>query len=115
VEEKKLIFSEETKLKMSEKRKGIKLSENTKKKISEANKGKNLGKKHSEEQNINHSLFMKNLYANGHINQKAKKVINTETGEVYKSGAECQRKTGYKKLREKLSGSRKNTTPFKYL
>jgi hypothetical protein len=40
---------------------------------------------------------------------------NKETGEINNTSAECERKTGYKKLRAKLAGSRKNNTPFKYL
>jgi hypothetical protein len=110
------------------------------KKISDAQKGK----KKSEEQILKQSKTLKNRYENGEIEawnkgknlsedhkQKlsenhwskkegflcptAKKVINNETGEIYNSSAECERKTGYKNLRAKLAGSRKNNTPFKYL
>ena len=40
------VFSDETKLKLSEKLKGRKASEETKQKMSEAHKGKNAGEKH---------------------------------------------------------------------
>jgi hypothetical protein len=131
--------SEETKQKMSEKRKGRKVSEETKIKIGEKNKGKNP----SEESRKKMSEAQKKRFANGqihpmggkthseetrkklsenhwskkdtYISPQGKKVINTETKEVYNSAAECERKTGYKKLQSKLSGSRKNNTPFKYL
>jgi group I intron endonuclease len=103
--------SEETKIKMSEKRKGRKVSEETKIKMSESQKGKKL----SEEQIRKTSDGLKRLYANGYINPQAKRVINTETGEIYNSIKECMDKNGYKKLREKLSGTRPNNTPIRYL
>lgn len=149
VGEKKLVFSNETKLKMSSSQK--KLYEN-------GYKNPMQGKKRSEEQVKKHTEFLKNLYKNGkepwnkgktgiyndetlkkmkkeksdehkrklseakkgkkrseNNNGNSKKVINTETLEIYNSAAECERKTGYKKLQSKLSGSRKNNTPFKYL
>jgi hypothetical protein len=58
---------------------------------------------------------LKNLYANGFVHPASKKVINIETGEIYNSIKECMEKTGYKKLREKLSGTRPNKTPIRYL
>ena len=103
--------SEETIKKRTEKIKGKKHSEETIKKQSEAKKGK----KRSEETKKKISEILKENYKNGYVSPSSKKVINTETNEVYISAADCARKTGYKKLREKLSGLRKNNTPFKYL
>jgi hypothetical protein len=90
---------------------GKKHNEETLKKMSEWQKGL----KRSEEEKRKTSDGLKRLYANGYINPASKKVINIETNEIYNSAAECERKTGYKKLHVKLSGERKNTTPFKYL
>jgi group I intron endonuclease len=101
--------TEKTKKKMSENQKNM--SYETKKKIGEKNKGK----KHTETQNKNHSNYMKKMYENGFLHPNGKKVINTETGEVYKSAAECERKTVYKNLIHRLNGRRKNDTSFKYL
>jgi hypothetical protein len=107
---------------------GYKFTENQRKKISEKVKGnKNmLGKKHSEETRQKQSEAHKGKKLSEEHKRKikessrisvynAKKVINTETGEIYISAADCARKTGYKKLREKLRGLRKNNTPFQYM
>jgi group I intron endonuclease len=74
------------------------------------NKGKNLSEDHKQKLSENHWSKKE-----GYLCPNGKKVINTETGEIYNSSAECERKTGYKNLRAKLAGSRKNNTPFKYL
>ncbi len=58
---------------------------------------------------------MRNKRKIGYNNCNRKKVVNIETGEVYNSVIDCMEKTSYKKLYQKLSGERKNTTPFKYL
>jgi hypothetical protein len=58
---------------------------------------------------------MKNLYANGFVHPASKKVIDTQTGEIYNSIKECMEKTEYRKLQEKLSGTRPNKTPIRYL
>jgi group I intron endonuclease len=103
--------NEATKLKMSESKKGKKITEETKIKIGQANKGRKFNndvcKKFSDVQ--------KRLYESGYINPKSKKVINIETGDIYNSISECERKTIYKKLREKLRGDRRNNTPIQYL
>jgi group I intron endonuclease len=80
--------SEETKRKMSEKAKGRKFSEESKQKKSESMKGKN-----------------------------SKKVINTETNEKYNSLKEMCKILGlnYGTMKNKLNGSKKNNTSFKYL
>jgi hypothetical protein len=106
------IVSKETRLKISEKNKGKntwmagkKMSEETKRKISEKSKGKKM----SEDAKIKMSLTRNLENSCGR-----KKVINIETGEIYISISECIRSTGAKKLFEKLNGSRKNKTPFRY-
>jgi hypothetical protein len=93
----------------------IKMSESIKNRYKEGYVNPNKGKKVSEESKIKNSESKKKLYASGYINPKCKKVINIETGEVYISAADCARKTGYKKLRDKLCGIQINNTPFKYL
>jgi group I intron endonuclease len=103
--------SEETIKKRIEKTKGRKHSEETLKKQSEAKKGK----KRSEETKKKISEILKENYKNGYVNPVSKKVINTETNKVYNSVKECMNITGYKKISEKLNGSRKNNTPFLYL
>jgi group I intron endonuclease len=100
-------LSEETKRKIGEKSKGRKHTEETKRKMSESKKGEKcvwFGRKHTEESKLK---MIKN-------NSKSIKVINTETGVIYNSISDCQRKTGYKKLVDKLKGKRKNNTPIQY-
>lgn len=77
------------------------ISEETKKKIGLGNKGK----KHTVEQNINNSLL------------KSKKVINTETNEIFESATRCAEYYNYNKytLTKWLNGNGKNKTNLKYL
>ena len=116
VAEKKQVYSEETRKKLSQNHvskkegyvnhmKGKTHSEETKRKISEKSKGKKM----SEDAKIKMSLTRNLENSCGR-----KKVINIETGEIYISISECIRSTGAKKLFEKLNGSRKNKTPFRY-
>ena len=96
-------LSEEHKLKISEAllNNDYVISEETKKKIGLGNKGK----KHTIEQNINNGLL------------KNKKVINTETGEIFESATKCAEYYGYNKftLTKWLNGHGKNKTSLRYL
>jgi group I intron endonuclease len=93
--------SEETLKKQSEAKKGKKQSEESKKKISESMKGKKQSEEHRRK--INESKF--------------RKVINTETGEIYNSAKEMCKLLGfnYNTMGCKLSGHKKNNTPFRHL
>lgn len=85
--------TEETKLRMSKNRKGLK----------PWNKNKKLSNEHKEKLKQN--------------NGNSKKVINIISGEIYNSGAECARKNNYKyiTLQQQLNGTKKNNTFFKFL
>ncbi len=101
-------LSEETKKKIGEKSKGRVFSEESLKKRSESMKGKNtwmLGKKPND-------ATRKKL-----SEAKYKKIINTETGQVYNSLIEMCNILGltYNVIGRKLRGDRKNNTPFRYL
>lgn len=90
-----------------------------------------FGLKHSKESLVKMSNSRKgmkawnkniNLSENHKLNLKlnsgqAKKVINTETGEIYNSGAECARINNivYVTLQQQLNGIRKNKTKFKFI
>jgi hypothetical protein len=115
--------SDGTRKKMSESQKGKKLSENHKQKISENHQSKkegyinpSKGKKASDgakkKMSENHASKKE-----GYINPFAKKVINTETNEIYNSVSELCKILGlnYKTITNKLNGHRKNNTPFKYI
>ena len=95
-------LSNETKLKMSESRKGDK----------HHYFGKNLSEEHLNK-------MLKSRKENYHPGQHgmAKKVINTETGEIYPSCAFVARilKINQAQLSVILSGKRKNKTIYKYL
>jgi group I intron endonuclease len=99
-------------------------SEETRKKLSESLKGKNKGKKHTEERKRKISESGKGRKnSNDHkiklYEANCKKVINLQNGFIYDSvqlawvayGANI----GYKSFTRKLSGERKNDTPFIYL
>jgi hypothetical protein len=112
--------SEETKKKRSESLKGKKRPEDVKIRISIANKGKDSwkkGKKSSDVSRKKVSETLKENYKNGYVSPVSKKVINTETGNIYNSVAEMCRNLGLNAgtMAGKLSGRRKNNTPFKYL
>jgi hypothetical protein len=128
--------SQETRKKMSESRKGAKCKIETKQKIresltgkkhseerirknSEAQKGnKNwLGKKHNEEAKQKMSESKKKKYEIGYMSPVSKKVIDTETNEIYNSLKEMCEILGLKRttICNKLCGVRKNNTPFRYL
>ena len=97
----------ETKINMSKTRKGIKHSEESKLKMSNSHKGKqtSLGRKHSEE-------------TKRKIGDKSKKIIiNIETGIFYFGIQEVSLiyKINHSTLRNKLNGSTKNNTNFRYV
>jgi group I intron endonuclease len=105
--------SEETRKKRSESMKGRICSSETRLKISEKLKGRET----SDEFRQNCSDAQKKLYESGYVNPMAKKVINTETNDIYNSVAEMSRILGLnpKTMINRLSGHRKNNTPFRYL
>jgi len=83
------------------------------------NKMKNsqLGKKHSEETKSKLSLIVKEYFKNN-VHPNSKKVINTETGEIYESASFLAKllKINTATLTRQLSGFRKkNKTIYKYL
>jgi group I intron endonuclease len=98
-------ITDEHRKKLSESKKGKKHSEETCKKRSKSMEGKNIGKVRSDESKLKISQN----------SAKAKKVVNIQTGDIYISANECERKTGYKDLHRKLNGLRKNKTTFRYL
>ena len=111
--------SEEYILKLSERQKGEKgymfgkkHSEETIKRMSEVKKGK-FPSRETKEKLRAASTGCKNAWYGKHT-AVSKKVIDTETNVVYESIADCQTNTKYKKLYEKLSGKRKNTTPIRH-
>jgi group I intron endonuclease len=131
VGEKKEVCSEETRKKISEAQKkrfangqihpnkGKHRTEETKIKIRNSLKGKpswNKGKNHSDEhkENLSENHWSKK---EGYINPFAKKVINTETKEVYNSLAEMCRILGlsYGTMKLRLRGKLKNNTQFQYI
>jgi group I intron endonuclease len=94
-------------------------SEETIQKIRQASIGNknNLGRKHSEESKRKNSESKKKLYANGLPNPASKKVINTETNDVYISLSQMCRilNISINTMKPKLCGLRNNNTPFRYL
>jgi group I intron endonuclease len=106
--------SEASLKKMSDAQKGKKHTDESRKKISENHKCKKegfvhplKGKKHSEE-------HKRKIRENS---PKSKKVINIETNEVYNSIGEICMVLGLKNstISMKLTGTRKNNTPFRHL
>jgi len=92
-----------------------------------------IGKKMTSEQNMKNSLAQKNLYANGYIspnkgktitnkqriaisNAQSRKVIDTVTGEIFKSIRYASISIGvkYETLYAKLSGRNNNNTNLKF-
>lgn len=107
-------------LKLSERQKGEKAhmfgkkhSEETIRKMSDSKKGKSPSDQTREKLRLT-STGCKNAWF-GKSTPVSKKVIDTETNIVYESITDCERNTGYRKLHEKLSGSRKNNTSIKIL
>jgi group I intron endonuclease len=100
------IYSEETLKKMSESAKNM--SENHKRKLSEKAKGKIFSDTHRKK--IGDSK-------KGSKNVNSKKVINTETNEIYDTAKEMCEILGLKycTMIDRLNGRRKNKTPFRYL
>jgi group I intron endonuclease len=97
--------SEESKQKQSESRKGKIFSEETRKKMSERAKGKKKSEEHKRKQSENSK------------GKNSKKVINTQTGEIYNSAKEMCEILGlvYSTMAGKLNRNKKNNTPFIYL
>ncbi len=112
--------SEEYILKLSERQKGEKSymfgkkhSEETIRKMSDSKKGKLPSEETRKKLRLT-STGCKNAWF-GKSTPVSKKVINVETNIIYDSVTNCERNTNYKKLHEKLSGSRNNNTPIRYL
>lgn len=105
-----IYHSEETKRKISMKRKGIVVTEETKRKISDSTKGKknhNFGKPMSIEAKIKMSNTKK-----GVENPKLrKKVFCVELNKIFNSLLEASKNTGanYSKISEVCNGNRKST------
>jgi hypothetical protein len=111
--------SKEYILKMSERQKGEKgywfgknHSKETLQKMSDIKKGKSPSQETREKLRLT-STGTRNAWFGKHT-VVSKKVIDTNTNIIYESIADCIKNTGYKKLYEKLSGKRKNTTSIKH-
>ncbi len=108
---------------------GFKHSEETKNYL----RALHIGKKMTSEQNMKNSLAQKNLYANGYVspnkgkaitdkqriaisNAQSRKVIDTVTGEIFKSVRYASTIIGvkYETLYAKLSGRNNNNTNLKF-
>jgi len=116
-------YSIETRKKMSDSRKGIKLSDETKAKLRAIGKaqggGYKIGHKHSEESKIKMSLKktgrkQSESHKQSRADALSKKVINKVTGEIYRSIRYCADSVGIKPytLVRYLNGKRKNKTNF---
>lgn len=134
------LWSEERKKEVSEKlskvNKGKKLSEKHRLKLSEINKGNQhcLGRTYTDEQKLNLSIKNKgkvhihteeglkkvqeNQFKKGH-SMHNKKVINTETGEIFESAKICHSQENLKitvgHFRDMMSGLKRNNTIYEYL
>lgn len=95
--------SEETRRKISESLKGQKLSEETKRKMSIARKGK---KRDS-------SIFVKSVRTRKN-NGLCVSVINLDTGEIFESIADAQRKYDVKNLQKALKGQIKRCGGYRW-
>lgn len=107
------ILSEQTKIKMSNARKNIKITDQTKLNISNSKKGKLFSKEHKE--NLSHALLK--LYNSGYKSGLCKKVIDLKTEKIYDSlkDACTDLNLKYSATRAKLIGQNKNNTNLKYL
>lgn len=85
--------------------------------VKEKMRNSSIGKKHTEETKLKLSIIVKEHFKkNSHPNSK--KVIDTETGEIYESCSELARILNIVQttLSRQLNGSRKrNKTKYKYL
>jgi hypothetical protein len=108
------VYSEDTIKKISDANIGKKHSDNTKKKMSDSHKSKKEGFVHPLKGKKPKYDTIKKLIEN---NANAKKVINTETNEVYNSLSDLCRILALNRstMGCKLSGHLKNNTPFKYI
>jgi group I intron endonuclease len=111
-------ISEETRKKMSESKKGTKQSEETIKKRVEKIKGKKRSEESKQKMSEKHKGKKMSEEARKKMSEsKSKKVINTETGEIYNSVTEMCKILGLNRstITNRLSGHLKNNTPFQYL
>jgi len=115
-----VVRTEEYRLKLSERQKdgkaywfGKKLSKEHKEKIA----AHLWGRKVSEEtrKKLSDSIKGEKHPYYGKTSPRGIKVIDTQTNIIYDSMSMCEKFTTYRKLREKLSGKRKNFTPIIYL
>lgn len=90
-------FSEATKKKISEARKGKPLSEETKKRISEANKGKNAGEKHPQYGKFGNEAPM---YGKHHTEETKKRISESLKGEKHPNYGKHFSEEHRQKLRE---------------
>lgn len=108
------VRSKETRKKISDSSLGKKMSEDSKLKMSEAKKGNKywLGKKHNNE-----TLLKLSKVAKGRISYNSKKVIDITTNNIYDNALVVSKmiNINYKTLTQWLRGERKNKTNFKYL
>lgn len=122
-----IIFTEETKRKMSESRKGRVCSEETRIKIGKANKGNKLSEERKKEisefqkgkrLSDNHKLNISKGISNNLINNKsAKLILDLNTGIYYYStkDASFAINMNHSTLRAQLAGQNPNKTNFIYV
>lgn len=124
------IVTENMKKEISKKNKGRKISNKTKKKISKSLKGAEFSKEHKKKlseaakgntnwKNIDYNNIERNKKISYSMKKRmSKKVINTETGEIYDSAKEAAESYGMpaSTFTKHISGyNKKNKTPFKYV
>lgn len=103
------IVSKDTREKIGNNHRGKVVSNETKEKQSRAHVGKKLSQEARDKR--------KEIFAGYEDKGKAKKIINIETNEIYKSIREVSNISGinYSTLAYKLSGRLTNNTPYQYL
>lgn len=122
---KAMVYSDETRLKMSKSRIGIKLSEKTKEKLRAIGKlqGGNFKKGHVMSQETRNKISISGKGRKPSDNQKqavklaiGRKVIDTESGIIYDSIKDCSVVIGINQttLGRYLNGKRKNKTKFEF-
>ena len=106
--------SEETKIKMSEAKKGKKMPEDSKKKLSESRKGIIFSKEHKLKMSISSKGKKKSKET---IKERYKIILNLETGIFYYGQKEASESICIKigKLNACLNGYNPNKTPFIYV